>query len=136
MVPILIPPRGLEKTLDFQACLQGTINQKKLSPRLTNRPKKQPSNHQKTNFAKTWFLQYLRHENIFLRIPAVNNSIQKSMQQVTWKQAQKHIDFNPFRTQTAFEMCCRNQRKILQDLVPDTHVSSLLLPWSPGMPPA
>ena len=42
-----------------------------------------PSNHQKTLFAKTPFLQYLAYDNLVLRAPTVNNSTQKTMQKTT-----------------------------------------------------
>jgi hypothetical protein len=52
----------------------------------TNRP----SNRQKkTILAKTWFLQYLPHENLVPRAQIPKKSTTKSMQKVTWKQAPK-----------------------------------------------
>ena len=77
----------------------------------------------KNCFAKTWFLQYHPNENLVLRAPTVNNSTQKSMQKVAWKQA-------PTKTQNLTHRNSKNSQngvpksaKITQSLVLGPDVS-------------
>ena len=83
------PQGDLEKHSIVKAASKAE-NLRKPTPRASKKnSKNRPSNHQKTIFARTWFLQYLLYENLVFRAPTVNNSTQESMQKVTWKQAPK-----------------------------------------------
>ena len=62
----------LEKTLNFQACLQGSKSQKSCSRGLSKNIRSRPLNYQKNNCAKTLFLQYIQYENLVLRAPTIS----------------------------------------------------------------
>ena len=85
------PQRDLEKHWIFKP-VSKEEKLRKPAPRASKKHKKSTLESQINDFCENIFLQYLPSENLVFRAPAVNNSIQKSMQKVTWKQApKKHI---------------------------------------------
>ena len=88
------PQNDLEKHSIFKPVSKAEKIRKTI-PKASKNTNNRPSNHQKTIFAKTSFLQDLPYENLVLRAAAVKNSTRKSMQKVSWKQAKKNIEFSP-----------------------------------------
>ena len=98
-------------------------------PRASKTHEKSTSESPTYFFAKTWFLQYLPYGNLVLRAPTVNNSTQKSMQKVTWKQAAKKTQNLIIWTEKGSENEVPKSSQITKNLVLGPHVSFLLLPW-------
>ena len=120
LVPLRIPRVTLKNNSTFKPVSKAA----KTSQGLQQTPKVEPQITKKRILAKTCLLQYLHSETLVLRAPTVKNCTKQSMQKVTWKQARTNHNIERIYTKTT------------QTLVPDSHVSFLMLPWSPKVSPS
>ena len=127
------PPRQIPS--DFKLVLKTQQNQKNGSQGLPKNDKKRPGNSYKTISGGNRFLQYHPCENLDFIIPSVGISGQKSIKNVTWKQARNKNELASFLNPKANIHRSQNHSQIDANPVSDYLVSILPLPWSwPGVP--
>ena len=91
--PIHGPQDALEKHSILKP-VSRAARVRKATPRASKKHHN-PAIESPKNDAKTRFLQYFPYDNLVLRAPTVNNTTRKTMQKVTWKQAQnKHRNYS------------------------------------------